>query len=127
MCGIAGFINKSWSEQELHRMNDTIAHRGPDAEGVYYNKTVGLGIAHRRLSILDVTANANQPFYSSCGRFIMVYNGEVYNFKEVGLELANESGFKATTNSDTEIILAAFALWGTHFVEKLNGIQLTKH
>ncbi|NBG65382.1 asparagine synthase (glutamine-hydrolyzing) [Acidiluteibacter ferrifornacis] len=122
MCGIAGFINKSWSEKELRRMNNAIAHRGPDAEGIYYDKSVGIGLAHRRLSILDVTASANQPFYSRCGRFIMVYNGEVYNFKELELELEEGAGFKATTNSDTEIILEAFTLWGTQFVEKLNGM-----
>lgn len=122
MCGIAGFINSKWGESELHKMNEAIAHRGPDAKGIFYDASEGLGLAHRRLSILDVTESANQPFYSKCGRFVMVYNGEVYNFKEIESELTKESGFKANTTSDTEVILEAFAFWGDHFVEKLNGM-----
>jgi len=122
MCGIAGFINSKWGESELHKMNDAIAHRGPDAKGIYYEASEGFGLAHRRLSILDVTESANQPFYSKGGRYVMVYNGEVYNFKEIEEVLAKESGFKATTTSDTEVILEAFAFWGDSFVEKLNGM-----
>jgi asparagine synthase (glutamine-hydrolysing) len=122
MCGIAGFINTSWDESQLHQMNDAIAHRGPDAKGVFYESNLGVGLAHRRLSILDVSEGANQPFYSKCGRFVMVYNGEVYNFGEIAIELSKEASFVPTTSSDTEVIIEAYAYWGESFIDKLNGM-----
>ncbi len=118
MCGLAGFISykKIFSENDLTSMTSCIRHRGPDSEGFFFNGTVGLG--HRRLSILDLSEAADQPMYSANGRYVMVYNGEVYNFKEIASELNRP--FK--TSSDTEVILEAFDLWGLDFVHKLNGM-----
>lgn len=118
MCGIIGFLSFSnnFKEQDLKRMNDCIAHRGPDADGYFYDGTVGLG--HRRLSILDLSEAANQPLYSSCGKYVIIYNGEVYNFKEVAAKLNK----KMRTTSDTEVILEAFIQFGPDFVQLLNGM-----
>lgn len=118
MCGIAGFYtkNKSFSEDELGLMLQKIAHRGPDAEGSYFNKVVALG--HKRLSIIDLSENANQPMFSHSGDTVIIFNGEIYNFQEISLEL----GIKPKTSSDTEVILEAFEKWGPDFVNKLNGM-----
>ena len=118
MCGIAGFYsyNDLCSEQELHRMTDVMVHRGPDASGYFFESHVGLG--HRRLSIIDLSASANQPMYSHDNRYIIVYNGEIYNFQEIATEL----NVKTKTTSDTEVILEAFAKWGPDCVNKFNGM-----
>lgn len=117
MCGIAGlYLANGVVEAELHTMASAIAHRGPDAAGVHVHGQFGL--AHRRLSILDLSTAAHQPMTSSCGRYIMVYNGEVYNFRE----LRDELGLKTRTTSDTEVILEAFAILGPRMVERLNGM-----
>jgi asparagine synthase (glutamine-hydrolysing) len=118
MCGIVGFYstNNIFSESELHAMTNKLSHRGPDADGFYYNNTVGLG--HKRLSIIDLSNQANQPMVSHSGKSIIVYNGEIYNFNEIRVEL----GIETRTSSDTEVILEAFEKWGTAFVEKLNGM-----
>jgi asparagine synthase (glutamine-hydrolysing) len=121
MCGIAGFIsfNQSFSENHLHQMTDSLQHRGPDADGFFYDGICGLG--HRRLSILDLSEAANQPMYSQNSRFVCVYNGEIYNFKEIKNWLANQ-GINCKTTSDTEVLLEWFVLKGTDFVKDLNGI-----
>jgi len=122
MCGISGFfsIDKKFSEAELHQMTTSLAHRGPDAFGYYIDDTVGLG--HRRLSIIDLSNNANQPMYSSDKRYVMVYNGEVYNYREIASELKQKFNLDFKTSSDSEIILEAYANYGPQFVEKLNGM-----
>lgn len=123
MCGITGYYspNKLFSESELHAMTNSLEHRGPDAFGYYMDECIGFG--HRRLSILDLSAAADQPMFSHCGRFVIIYNGEVYNYREIALELkANKPQLNFKTTSDTEVILEAFAHWGEHFVEKLNGM-----
>ena len=97
-------------------MNDSLAHRGPDASGIYTDELFCLG--HRRLSILDLSAHGNQPFTSSDGHYIMVYNGEVYNFQE----LASELNFIPKTGTDTEVVLEAYVRYGDDFVSKLNGM-----
>lgn len=118
MCGIAGYYARDSfvSEEELHRMGASIKHRGPDAEGFYCNSYAGL--AHKRLSILDLSDNANQPMESHSRRYTCVYNGEVYNF----MDIAKELNLSFRTNSDTEVILEAFEEWGVTFVNKLNGM-----
>ena len=118
MCGFTGFItyNNQFSEQDLHSMTDCIAHRGPDSDGFFFNDFCGLG--HRRLSILDLSEAANQPFYSANGRYVMVYNGEVYNFQEIAQKL----NVPLKTTSDTEVIIEAFVKWGPDFVQELNGM-----
>jgi asparagine synthase (glutamine-hydrolysing) len=123
MCGICGYYSTSgvFSGDELEKMAAALAHRGPDAEGFFLDGPVGLG--HRRLSIIDLSTSANQPMTSHNGRYVIVYNGEVYNFKEIENEIRLASyDLRLTTSSDSEIILEAFALWRPAFVNKLNGM-----
>ena len=123
MCGIAGLISKNGllDESHLRQMTDRLAHRGPDADGLFMQNGVGLG--HRRLSIIDLSSHANQPMYSACGRFVMVYNGEVYNYLEIASALQKDKpGFLFRTQSDTEVLLEAFAHWGPSFIKKTNGM-----
>lgn len=118
MCGIAGIFDPSGklSSESLAAMTRALAHRGPDAEGLYSHEAFHLG--HRRLSIIDLSNAANQPFYSACGRYVMAYNGEVYNFKEIARDL----NLQCRTTSDTEVIIEAFAKLGPEFVNRLNGM-----
>jgi asparagine synthase (glutamine-hydrolysing) len=122
MCGIAGIFSNTqhFSEQKIRKMISVIPHRGPDAEDIFIHKNVALG--HRRLSILDLSINANQPIVSHNGRFVIVYNGEVYNYREIAAELKQIHQCEFKTSSDTEVILEAFAFYGVDFVEKLNGM-----
>lgn len=120
MCGIAGFYsnNNHFSETELHQMTNAVQHRGPDAAGFYLNEAKTCGLGHRRLSIIDLSAAANQPMFSQSGRYVMVFNGEVYNFQEIQAQL----NIQPRTHSDTEIILEAFEKKGADFVQLLNGM-----
>lgn len=123
MCGITGYFSPSGKFNEAHLLaaNNSLLHRGPDAGGVYTSGMVGLG--HRRLSILDLSETANQPMISANNRFVMVYNGEVYNFKEIQQEILKyRPDVKFKTSSDTEIILEAFSLWRENIVNMLNGM-----
>lgn len=121
MCGIAGFIDTKLSvgEQEalLEKMLESIAHRGPDARGKYFDGPVGLG--HNRLSIIDLSADGNQPMQR--GQLMIVYNGEVYNYREIRKELEVQ-GVQFKTQSDTEVILAAYEQYGTSCVQKFMGM-----
>jgi len=118
MCGIAGFFAPSLSGEQIKKMTDSIAHRGPDAEGFYTDATVGVALGHRRLSILDLSTAANQPFLSQCGRYVCVFNGEVYNYREI----ASQLDVKLRTTSDTEVIVELFAKYGVTCVEQFNGM-----
>ena len=120
MCGIAGYVTtKDKPEQTvLKKMTDRIAHRGPDGEGFYLDDQCALG--HRRLAIIDLDGG-DQPIYSSDRRYVIVYNGEIYNYKELRAEL-KECGAAFYTESDTEAILAGFAKWGTDVVSHLRGM-----
>jgi asparagine synthase (glutamine-hydrolysing) len=122
MCGFAGILNldkKAVNRNVVLEMTNQLSHRGPDSEGYYVKENVGLG--HKRLSILDLSENGNQPMVSKDGKFVLVYNGCVYNFKELRAELEKEAVvFKS--NSDTEVILEGMAKYGFGFVEKLNGM-----
>jgi len=124
MCGIAGFISldKKLNRQHLQIMADSLAHRGPDAEGFYYDDSNDYiaGLAHRRLSILDLSITANQPMMSHDGRFVMVFNGEVYNFQELQKEKLAGAVFK--THSDSEVILECFAKYGISCFNWFNGM-----
>lgn len=119
MCGIAGIVqfDPHAARPDISRMTNAIRHRGPDAEGIYTDNTVSLG--HRRLSIIDLSDAANQPFLDEEGRYVLVFNGEIYNYQEVKAEL---KGYPFRTNSDTEAILAAFKTWGINSVKKLKGM-----
>lgn len=122
MCGITGyysFTNK-FSMLDLENMTNSIAHRGPDAHGYYQDEICSLG--HRRLSILDLSNNANQPMHSADNRYVMVYNGEVYNYREIAAELRQKFKTDFKTSSDSEIVLEAFAQYGPSSVQKLNGM-----
>lgn len=118
MCGIVGFYSRKqvFRKQELDLMTDSLIHRGPDARGTYSQNHLGLG--HRRLSIIDLSEQANQPMVSQSGNSRIVFNGEIYNFKE----LAHELKLQTLTSSDTEVVLEAFEKWGPEFVNRLNGM-----
>jgi asparagine synthase (glutamine-hydrolysing) len=123
MCGIAGYIslNNTIDPSQLQGATKLLQHRGPDAEGFYFNDDKKIGLGHRRLSILDLSASANQPMFSSNGRFVIIFNGEVYNFKELRQKLKNK-GANLKTNSDTEVILELFAEQGPACFKELNGM-----
>lgn len=122
MCGIAGIYSKTkqLSDTEIREMISVLQHRGPDADGIFVSENCALG--HKRLSILDLSDNANQPMISHNGRFVMVYNGEVYNYREIAAELKQSFQCEFKTSSDTEVILDAFLNYGVSFVDKLNGM-----
>lgn len=123
MCGICGFYSKqNISLEQLTKMNDTMYHRGPDDGGVeiYEGKDgYAIGLAHRRLSILDLSPLGHQPMHSADKRFTIVFNGEIYNFNELKEEL---KGYPFQSHCDTEVILAAFLKWGVSCVKRLNGM-----
>lgn len=118
MCGITGFISTRWSLSHLEKMTERVAHRGPDAKGYFFDEADGVGLGHRRLSILDLSAAANQPFYSRDGRYVMIYNGEIYNFREV----AEKYKLTTRTTSDTEVIIETFAKEGISSIADFNGM-----
>ena len=130
MCGITGIVGNQINQSNYHyaikKMNDAIAHRGPNSEGVWNDEHCFLG--HRRLSIIDLSEAGNQPFLSQDKRYIMVYNGELYNYRELKLELQRaEHGSKNLpyifrTNTDTEVILASYLRWGIDCVKRFNGM-----
>ncbi len=117
MCGIAGFlkskpdIDQSACLDLAGRMGDTLVHRGPDDSGVWAEATAGIALAHRRLSIVDLSPQGHQPMTSSCGRWVIVFNGEIYNFNDLRNELA-AAGRPFRSTSDTEVILEGCAVWG---------------
>ena len=119
-----GFVSytQKLTEEDLKVMNNSLQHRGPDAAGYYFKNEQRLNVAlgHRRLSIIDLSNAANQPMYSLCSRYIMVYNGEVYNYHELKNTLLGEFAFK--TQSDTEVILESFARSGIKAIESWNGM-----
>lgn len=117
MCGINGFTGSDPSA--LRRMHAATTHRGPDDEGFF--EAPGISLAHNRLSIIDLSPGGRQPITSTDGRYTIVFNGEIYNYRELKSEL-EKSGEKFKTSSDTEVLLAAFAKWGKDCLPKLNGI-----
>lgn len=122
MCGICGIIDrksKVVDQAALMKMNDTLSHRGPDDQGLFIDKNVGLG--HRRLSILDLSSAGHQPMFYDGGNLAIVFNGEIYNYLEIRHEL-QKSGFKFKSQTDTEVILAAYQKWGTDCLKYFNGM-----
>jgi asparagine synthase (glutamine-hydrolysing) len=128
MCGITGFFDISLkrSQKELReivsKMADTLYHRGPDDSGVWVDEKSGIALGHRRLSIIDLSPAGHQPMYSATGRFVIVFNGEIYNYIDIRKELESEFNSSLITHhsslppwrghSDTEVMLAAFEQWG---------------
>src|SRR5687768_1052454 len=133
MCGFAGVI--AWEDryrttrETLARMSACVAHRGPDGEGLWINHEQEVtpdrpqaALAHRRLAIIDPDPRANQPFTDGHGNWI-VFNGEIYNFRELRKELSTlDPQYAWKTNCDTEVLLRAYAQWGEKCCEKLNGM-----
>jgi asparagine synthase (glutamine-hydrolysing) len=122
MCGIAGFTRTACptgDKQLLYAMGLRMAHRGPDAHGEYLDDHVGL--AHRRLSIIDLSADGTQPMASPCGSYRIVFNGEIYNFQQLRQQYA-DAGVQFRTRTDTEVILAAYALYGKECLHQLHGM-----
>ncbi|QNI52870.1 asparagine synthase (glutamine-hydrolyzing) [Synechococcus sp. BIOS-E4-1] len=122
MCGITGLINldgDSVSPVILKKMTDAIAHRGPDGEGHWIEESVGLG--HRRLAIIDLSPAGHQPMISSDHRYVLSYNGEIYNYRELRAELEAE-GVWFRSQTDSEVVLYALAHWGRNALLKFNGM-----
>lgn len=123
MCGINGIIhfdeNRQVDEAQLRLMRDVLSHRGPDDKGAFVHQQVGLG--HRRLSILDTSAAGHQPFTTNDGRFTIVFNGEIYNYREFYPEL-KAKGFSFRSNSDTEVLLYLYQCYGPAMLQRLNGM-----
>ncbi len=122
MCGIAGIINlngEPLSPVVLKRMTDAIAHRGPDGEGQWIEGHVGLG--HRRLAIIDLSPAGRQPMISADHRYVLSYNGEIYNYRELRAELEAE-GYRFRSETDSEVALYALVHWGTGALLRFNGM-----
>lgn len=123
MCGICGFISKKQiTLEQLKNMNDTMHHRGPNDSGeeiFQASHGYNVGMAQKRLSILDLSMLGHQPMYSTDKRIVIVYNGEIYNFLELRSKL---KGYPFKSNCDTEVILAAYLKWGISCVDKFQGM-----
>lgn len=120
MCGINGIVSKSKNKDKLiHEMNEKIIHRGPDAEGIFVDKRVALG--QRRLSIIDLSDNGNQPIYNEDKSVLVVFNGEIYNYQVLKEELEN-LGHLFSTNTDTEVLVHGYEEWGYDVINKLRGM-----
>jgi len=116
MCGFAGFLGARFGGDDsvhelLNRMGEKIAHRGPDDEGIVWLRDVPLGLVHRRLSIIDLSKHGHQPMWSACRRYLIVYNGEVYNYRSIRRELEG-IGSRFVGNSDTEVVINAISILG---------------
>jgi asparagine synthase (glutamine-hydrolysing) len=129
MCGINGIFGLTDSqiaEKKISAMNTCMSHRGPDDEGVFIGEKIALG--HRRLSIIDLSAAGHQPMRSFDGRYQIIYNGELYNYKELKFELqrvvsgSDHKAYIFQTNTDTEVIIAAYARWGANCLARFNGM-----
>lgn len=126
MCGINGILayhasSSAPDEAELLATCDAMSARGPDGSGVWWSKDRRCGIGHRRLSIIDLSARASQPMTSEDGCFVVVFNGEIYNYREVRLELET-NGARFRTTSDTEVLLHLYAHYGAEMVHRLRGM-----
>ncbi len=120
MCGIAGIVgltDREDASRRIRTMTDRLAHRGPDAEGIFTDDRIALG--HRRLSIIDLSENANHPLFDASGRYAVILNGEIYNYRELKAEL---KGYPWTTESDTEAVLAAYIAHGPACLQMLKGM-----
>ena len=127
MCGIAGFftansVDKPQMTEQVGRMTDQIAHRGPDDSGAWVDVSSGIALGSRRLAVVDLSPAGHQPMLSHCERYVIAYNGEVYNFSRLREELESR-GHKFRGHSDTEVILAAIVEWGLEpAVQKFIGM-----
>ena len=125
MCGISGYfsVKNSFNQEDAYAMANALSHRGPDSKGFFFHNH--LGFAHNRLGIIDLSERGKQPMHSANDRYVIVYNGEVYNFNEIASQIKSKesvAGFQFNSSTDTEVVLEAFALNGTAFIEQLNGM-----
>src|SRR5882724_2239809 len=128
MCGIAGLVDPARRADAEHirktitRMIEPLAHRGPDDDDVWVDVERGVGLGHRRLSIVDLSTEGRQPMRSADGRYVIIYNGEIYNFLELRQDL-DALGHRFRGRSDTEVMLAAIAEWGLQgALARFNGM-----
>lgn len=121
MCGIVGFIKKEERLDIIEEMLKIQAHRGPDDLGKYFNKEFGVNFGHNRLSIQDLSSHGHQPFISDCENYVIVFNGEVYNFIDLRIELQS-LGYSFASSSDTEVILYSYKEWGISCIDKFVGM-----
>jgi len=117
MCGIAGFVSNEYQKTDLQKMGNKISHRGPDSGGEFLNIPVGL--VHKRLSVLDLSDSANQPYFFD--KLVLIFNGEIYNYKELR-QLLVKKGYQFDSNSDTEVVIKAFHYWREKSVEHFIGM-----
>ena len=124
MCGILGYYNKKNQKIDFTTALSKLNHRGPDDSGIeripVFNSFLHLG--HNRLSIIDLTKAGHQPMYHKNGRYVIVFNGEIYNYKELRLQIENKYNYIFDTNTDTEVLLACWEIWGIKCLDKLNGM-----
>ena len=124
MCGIAGIIKfngSSISTNEIDELTDSLAHRGPDGRGTWFNQNKNIALGHRRLSILDLSDAGHQPMISKDGFLTLVLNGEIFNFIEIKNEL-KDKGHTFISHTDTEVVLTAYKQWGLKMLDKFNGM-----
>ena len=128
MCGIFAIICRSTTSRlpsdaslRMQRALDAIKHRGPNARGTHIDPSGKYAVGHVRLSVIDLDESSNQPFWSSCGRYFIIFNGEIYNYLEIRAELEKD-GIIFRTKSDTEVLLAALIQWGTGAINRFNGM-----
>src|SRR6185312_4179236 len=128
MCGITGFINftsttSKLDEQVLAKMSHSLLHRGPDDIGIkiFKNEFANIGLGHRRLSIIDLSKSGHQPMIVGNDNYSIVFNGEVYNYKEIRAKLES-LGYDFNSTSDTEVVLKSYIAWGMKAVESFIGM-----
>ena len=120
MCGIAGFVGPG-ERVDLTRMADAMQHRGPDGAGYNVHEPSGMHLAHRRLAVIDI-AGGFQPMLSRYHALAIVFNGEIYNFRELRTELEELGVRFETDHSDTEVVLQGYRIWGESVCERMNGM-----
>ncbi len=124
MCGLVGYFSDRYFTEllpDLGRATDCLSARGPDGRGIWSDPALGVGMGHRRLAVIDLSSAASQPMQSQDGRFVIVYNGEVYNFSQLRVEL-EAFGHKFYSRSDTEVILNAYRHWGADCLRRFIGM-----
>lgn len=120
MCGITGIVGRSWTPDSLDAMMRSQRHRGPDGESSYIDPDRLATLGHNRLSIIDLSEGGRQPMFSASGRYVIVQNGEIYNYLELRRELEADHEFRSS--SDTEVLLAAYEKWGVGCLDRLIGM-----